>query len=610
MPGIIKRWASSSQWQCKSLWTPWDKLPRLGEATKPGPDFNFETLNIASAGKNQNTILEESSTPAVRVFTETCLTKLVYETIIKKAKAAKKFIVPGALCTPRQHMVKAASQTRGQSGGVLVSSDLAARHSSVTMPVATWSSTRVVDAVVALTSTIHVRVVGFYAITAKYHKNYVELNDNILSSVLARVLQSTLPCIVMGDFNCCLEDMPLWGRMFDWGWRDAAILNHQRTGEPPMMTFKGETRIDYILIPPQLLQFVKCFNVYQDTVSDHAMVSLRLSFPGDQMKVQVWKTCRDPEVLFQQSNSGTLPVPEVDDQLDALVNQGRTTCAYQRFVRNYERKIAQVYETTQTLVLLASFCGRGKPKLVLKPLRCPVVKRSRNGEHTCKVDDAPLKFRQHIKQLRRVQTVVLQLRSFMRTQFESAKGAALETWCSILAVSGFPDNFSTFTFEQWGIAIPGILEPQHLPIVELLFERMKEHQTSWEYQLTKLRRHKYKAFMDSDWNKGGRAHALEVKPPPKQEISVLEIPFQMKVTRLRHSKTGPFWITCHETVPPGVQFVLQGDIKFQILEQQEYNLRLNRALPGPKASCDVLLLAPTTDPGEVTTLVSDFWRKF
>ena len=174
----------------------------------------------------------------------------------------------------------------------------------------------------------------------------------------------------------------------------------------------------------------------------------------------------------------------------------------------------------------------------------------------------------------------------------------------------FSGYLSTFALEHWGIAISGILEPQHLPIVELLFERMKEHQTAWEYQIAKLRRHKYKAFMDLDWNKGGKAHALEVKPPPKQEISMLEIPFQMKVTRLRHSKTGPFWITCHEKVPPGVQLVLQGDIKFQILEQKEYNLRLDKALPGPKANCDVLLLAPTMDLGEVTTLVSEFWRKF
>ena len=96
---------------------------------------------------------------------------MVFDTVSKKARAAKKYSLPGALYTPRQYSVKAASQTRGQSGGVLVSADLAARHSSVEMSAATWASTRVVDVVVALTNTLQVRVVGFYGITAKYHKN-------------------------------------------------------------------------------------------------------------------------------------------------------------------------------------------------------------------------------------------------------------------------------------------------------------------------------------------------------------------------------------------------------------------------------------------------------
>ena len=340
--------------------------------------------------------------------------------------------------------MKAASQTRGQSGGVLIASDLAARHSCIEMPAATWSSTRVVDGVVALSSTLQVRVIGFYGITAKYHKNYVELNDNILSNVLSRVLHSTLPCVVMGDFNCNLQLMPIWGRMSDWGWKDAAILNHERSGEHPAMTFKGETRLDSILVPPQLVRFYKEFNVSSDTVSDHALVSLSLHFPGDNLKVQVWKTCRDPEIIFTEVAQGHDHVSPKDTDLDFLVSQGNLSRAYKQFV---------------ILAPLASFLGRGKPKLIYRPLHCPVVRHPRNGELKCTVDDAPLKFRQHIKQLRRVQTVVLQLRSFIKTQFESAQGAAMETWCSVLMSTGYSGSFAAFALEQFGISIPEILTP-------------------------------------------------------------------------------------------------------------------------------------------------------
>ena len=507
-------------------------------------------------------------------------------------------------------MVKAASQTRGQSGGVLIASDLAARHSCIEMPAATWSSARVVDAIVALTSTLQVRAIGFYGITAKYHKNYVELNGNILSAVLSRVMHTTLPCVVMGDFNCDLQIMPVWGCMADWGWKDAAVLNQERTGEVPAMTFKGETRIDYILLPPQLIRFCKEFNVSPYTVSDHSLVSLSLQFPRDNLKVQVWKTCRDPEVIFSEVAQNHHHDSPIDVIMDLLVSQGDLPGAYQRFVRNYELKIARAYEGTQILAPSASFLGRGKPKLVHKPLHCPVVRNPRNGGSKCTVDDAPLKFRQHVKQLRRIHTVVLQLRSFINTQFESALGVAMETWCSILVSTGYPGSFAAFALEHFGIYIPEILTPEHLPVLELLLERMRTQQTSWEFQIAKLRRHKYKAFLDTDWNRGGRAHALEIKPPPKQEISMLEIPYQLKVTRLRHSKHGPFWIACHETIPSGIQFVLQGDNKFIILEQVECRLRMNKPLPGPSANCDVILLAPTTELGKVTKLVSDFWRRF
>ena len=56
--------------------------------------------------------------------------------------------------------------------------------------------------------------------------------------------------------------------------------------------------------------------------------------------------------------------------------------------------------------------------------------------------------------------------------------------------------------------------------------------------------------------------------------------------------------------------MLQGVVKFHILEQKDRNLRLDKPLPGQTADCNILLLAPTTDLAQVAALTSEFWRKF
>ena len=97
---------------------PWDKLSRVGEASNPGPVVKFSTLNIVSAGKNQQVMLEEQAVPSIQVYTETCMTKAIQESLLRKTRRCKQTMVSGALCNPRQNIIRGASYTRGQSGGV------------------------------------------------------------------------------------------------------------------------------------------------------------------------------------------------------------------------------------------------------------------------------------------------------------------------------------------------------------------------------------------------------------------------------------------------------------------------------------------------------------
>ena len=113
---------------------PWDKVGRIGEAINPGPPFQITTLNVVSIGKYQDLLVESHPVPTVSVYTETCLTKTIFETISRKVKRAGRHLIISGICDPRKGRTRQASVVRGESGGTLVASDLPARPSRHPLP--------------------------------------------------------------------------------------------------------------------------------------------------------------------------------------------------------------------------------------------------------------------------------------------------------------------------------------------------------------------------------------------------------------------------------------------------------------------------------------------
>ena len=128
---------------------PWDKVGRIGEAINPGPPFQITTLNVVSIGKYQDLLVEPHPVPTVSVYTETCLTKTIFETISRKVKRAGRHLIVSGICDPRKGRTRQASVVRGESGGTLVASDLPARPSRHPLPSAALLSTRVCEAIVS-----------------------------------------------------------------------------------------------------------------------------------------------------------------------------------------------------------------------------------------------------------------------------------------------------------------------------------------------------------------------------------------------------------------------------------------------------------------------------
>ena len=369
------------------------------------------------------------------------------------------------------------------------------------------------------------------------------MTNELLISALVSVAHSTLPCVIIGDFNCPLDELSIWPSLQLRGWVDAASWNEMVTGIAPAMTYRGETRIDFILMSPSLCRFWDNFECRPDAVSDHAQLELCLQIPGSLPRVLRRKACRDSEALLRQAREAGWDPSTFSPRKQTLHSHSHVEQMYMDFVSNFEDMISEAYGYCHSLLPLKNFKGRSRPKKILQPTHAPVVKNPRQREPTFPVDDAPTKLRQHIRQCRRVSSAFEQLLSYTRTNAERALEAALETWYAVVHAPGFDGGFTKFAWEQLGIQIPEWITTHDIPILRILVLRLRELVPKWVNQLAKAQEHSHKLFFNDDWGKGGKFHALAIKPPPKPQIAMMDLSEPGQVIRLRHCKHGPFWVS-------------------------------------------------------------------
>ena len=477
---------------------------RIGEATHPGPDIVLSTLNVASLCMHQDEVQTPSELPMIRLFTETCLTQQILPTIQRKARQCERFVVSGCVCAPRKSAHRSDSQSRGESGGVLISSDLPARPGNTPMDQTTWLSTRAVEAIASVSPDLSIRLVGLYGYSKRY-PGHIERTNQLLTRTLDYVAKSTLPCVFLGDFNCDLEELSAWKLLHDRGWQDAAVLQQSKDGKEPLPTWKSYSRIDYILLPPSLIPHFRRYSNVPDTVSDHSQISVVLGLPGTPLPRQVWKPCRDMRSFVEPQGWHDTDWAHLDwTGFHLKVCQRDVEGAYKSFCLLYETMIAEARRRLSVEIPLQQFQGRSSPKIVPKAVHAPVIRQPRHGETTFQVDDAPTVLRQRIRQARRIQSLQGQLEHCLLRDAENAQAsleAARNTWYAVMFSSGFPPNFPAFARDNMGLVLPKVLYPQDLPLVQILHTAMVQHITSWQWQYAKTKKHRYLNFLLSDWQK-------------------------------------------------------------------------------------------------------------
>ena len=87
-------------------------------------------------------------------------------------------------------------------------------------------------------------VYGFHA----SRPQAAELNQSLFSAVLQRVGTSRLPALIGGDFNCAVENLPVWRSFRDLGYVELHALFRSVTGKSLPSTCKGATAWDSLIL--------------------------------------------------------------------------------------------------------------------------------------------------------------------------------------------------------------------------------------------------------------------------------------------------------------------------------------------------------------------------
>ena len=587
---------------------------RVGEAANPVPEFAISTLNVASIICHQEALCDPVEIPTVRVLTETCLTESMLPTISRKTRSTRRFLVPSKLCAPRKSATKSDSHVRGESGGTLISSDLPARPGNTPLDATAWLSTRVCEALVAVSPELTVRVIGVYGFSTRY-PHHTQATNNLLCRLLGIVAQSSIPCFFAGDFNCQLDDLSWWQVLITQGWTCAAHLQSQRDGKPIQPTWNSLSHIDFILVPPQMIPFFTKYHNEPDTVSDHSLITAQFSVPGPCPMRHVWRTCRDSRSIVRTLGWYEEDYLQIDwESFHSAVSSRNVDKAYTIFCINFENMIGKAHQRTSEDTPIRQFFGRSQPKIVSQPLHAPVVPNARQGDLQTQFDDAPICLRQRIRQARRIKTVIAQLQNVVRLddpdQRRLAYEATTQTWVAVLRSTGFRGGFLNFASRSLGIYLPQWLRIEDLTMLYLVDDLMKSHLQSWKSKLSTKKQHLYTNFMASDWSRGGRIHFNTIRPPPKPEIALLEIPFPFQVTRRKHSKKGPFILRAHEDPPEGIAYIQFGDQRRTVNKVDGRNVYLDAPLSASHADLTVIGMRPTGSLQDIHAMAVDYWDSF
>ena len=532
-----------------NIFLPWDKVQRLGEATNPGPEpFTNENEQVRFSLVNPTGLFKKDDLiaalgPGTYSIAETHATVKAQRNLRKAFRA--RLINPVFGKPVPSHLGN--DTCKGVASGVACLSSFPCRAIPMNGFEDIFDTCRFVAAHVNLGPNLTCLIITIYApprssLTVHDPKG---LTQQLLECAFQMVQTWKGPAIITGDFNQDIFQMDVVQNLINYGWEDGQTLHHRRYGTPIKPTCvlpQGVSCFSNILCNPAIIKSFNWCTTTDHSFSGHPVLTLSCNIPILKQQIVVWRL---PKPLECHSfDKETMEVcqkvhaSKIDQIQDSLL-KGEVSEAAAIWAQTAERTLAYAARDSnnQAVQFTSAHFQRHKgPKFQTIPVSQPIAKWGRCGDQQTANLQGPVCHRQHLRQLRRLQTMVNLSKARDREPQEGNRHACQELMSKIINAPVFKGGFPVWVVLNFHIAWP--LDCPDTQFLEKIYECFLEYFHKIDKMITKETRQHTKEVFQKDWDKGGELSFKAIKEESVQPLCFVAKTVTATVRRTRWHKQG------------------------------------------------------------------------
>ena len=524
---------------------PWDKVQRVGEASNPGPEHTIEEVNFSlvnPTGLYNKDDLVAALGPGTYSVAETHATTKAQCALKKKFRDRKLNVVFGKAVP--SHLGK--DNFKGIASGVACVSSFPTRFVPLNNSQILFDTCRILATHVCISPNIVVLVLTIYAppracVTIRDPKG---LTIQLLDCAFQMASNWMGPSVIMGDFNHDIFDFENVNCMVQQGWADGQTLHCKKFGSNPLPTCvlpQGTSCNSNILISPQLIRSFSWCKTVDASFCGHPVLTLACRMHVLKRNLVVWRLPKpfdchhfEQEAMENFHNQSIQCIREID----ASIDNNEVDQAAKHWTQLTEMTLAEGARDSDNRKILfrKSHFNRNKgPAFKTMPLTQPASRVGRNSDVNALTVQGPTWHRQHLRQLRRLQTMVCLSAAMDRNPTDGCNSACDELWNKISNAAGF-NHFPSWVVMKLHLSFPTYRPPTEE--IRVLHEHFALYFHDIDRQIASVEKQRKQDIFSNDWDEGGRKTFAAIREEPIDPACFVAKTVKTKVIRVRWPKQG------------------------------------------------------------------------